>query len=86
MTLVLQLTPELESLLSKDAARQGLSISEYAMQLLQKRPYEIRRQMNGADLVEYWKREGLIGTRDDITHSSDHARTIREKAQLRSHE
>lgn len=39
----------------------------------------------GADLVAYWKREGLIGTRPDIEDSQVHARAIRDKAERRNH-
>lgn len=38
----------------------------------------------GADLVAYWEREGLIGTRPDITDSHKHARAIRRKAERRN--
>jgi hypothetical protein len=38
---------------------------------------------NGAELVAYWRDEGLIGTRSDITDSQKHARAIRRKAQRR---
>ena len=37
----------------------------------------------GADLVAYWEREGLIGTRPDIKDSLEHARAIRRKAERR---
>jgi hypothetical protein len=38
---------------------------------------------NGAELVAYWERHGLIGTRPDITDSLEHAREIRRKAERR---
>ncbi len=38
----------------------------------------------GADLVAYWEREGLIGTRPDIKDSLEHARAIRRKAERRT--
>jgi putative addiction module component (TIGR02574 family) len=37
----------------------------------------------GAELVAYWEREGLLGTRPDITDPSGHARTLRENAEKR---
>lgn len=43
------------------------------------KPKEVVR--TGADLVAYWQREGLIGTRKDITDSSKYARQIREQAE-----
>jgi predicted DNA-binding antitoxin AbrB/MazE fold protein len=38
---------------------------------------------NGADLVAYWKKKGLIGTRPDITDSVAHARALRRQAETR---
>jgi putative addiction module component (TIGR02574 family) len=37
----------------------------------------------GAEVVAYWEREGLLGTRPDITDPSGHARALREKAEKR---
>ncbi|HEV7669809.1 MAG TPA: hypothetical protein VGS22_14900 [Thermoanaerobaculia bacterium] len=37
----------------------------------------------GAQLVAYWKRHGLIGTRPDIADSQTHARTVRHDAERR---
>ncbi len=39
---------------------------------------------NGAELVAYWLREGLIGTRPDLSDSQLHARQLRDRAQRRS--
>lgn len=38
---------------------------------------------SGADLVAFWRAEGLIGSRPDITDSQTHARQLREQAQRR---
>ena len=37
----------------------------------------------GAEVVAYWEREGLLGTRPDITDPSGHSRALREKAEMR---
>jgi hypothetical protein len=37
----------------------------------------------GAELVAYWEREGLLGTRPDITDPVEHARALRKKAEKR---
>jgi hypothetical protein len=37
----------------------------------------------GAEIVAYWEREGLIGTRTDITDSVEHARQLRRRAERR---
>jgi len=39
---------------------------------------------NGADLMAYWKREGLVGSRSDITDRVTHAQEMRKKAETRS--
>ena len=38
---------------------------------------------NGAELVAYWKKKGLIGTRPDITDSVAYARALRRQAETR---
>ena len=38
----------------------------------------------GAEIVAYWERGRLIGTRPDITDPSEHAHALREKAEKRS--
>jgi hypothetical protein len=37
-----------------------------------------------AEVVAYWERHGLIGTRPDITDSLEHARRLRRKAERRA--
>ena len=82
MSLVLNLPPELENELSAEAARLRLSLPEYAMRLLAGQSTQ-ERPRNGAELVEYWEREGLIGTRPEISDSAAHARAIRAQAEKR---
>ena len=38
---------------------------------------------NGAELVVYWEKKGLMGTRPDITDSTAHARALRRQAETR---
>jgi predicted DNA-binding antitoxin AbrB/MazE fold protein len=38
---------------------------------------------NGAELVAYWKKKSVIGTRPDITDSVAHARAVRRQAETR---
>ncbi len=82
MTLKLELTQDLEKHLAADAARLGLALEQYALELLRKaaRP----KPANGADLVAYWRQEGLIGSRPEIEDSQAHARSLRGEAQRRS--
>ena len=82
MSLVLELPPELESELIAQAADCGLPLSEYALRLLagqSSRP-AVR---NGAELLDYWQAEGLVGTRPEIVDAPSHARALREQAQKR---
>ena len=83
MSLVLNLPPELETELIAEASRIGLPLPEYVTRLLLAgRPSE-PRPCNGAELVAYWRDEGLIGTRVDITNSQDYARALRQQAEQR---
>jgi hypothetical protein len=83
MTLVLDLPPELETELAAEAARLGLPLSEYAVRLLAGGRGPSSGPRSGADLLAYWRSEGLVGTRPDITDSAAHARALREEAQRR---
>jgi hypothetical protein len=84
MTLTLELPEALEAELTAEAARQGLSLSEYALQLLRAahRPAGAAPQ-TGAELVAYWQAAGLIGTRSDIADSQEYARKLRAEAERR---
>jgi hypothetical protein len=81
MGLTLELPAELATSLTEEANREGLSLPDYAVRVLAARSYASVK--SGADLVAFWRAEGVIGTRPDIIDSPAHARTIREKAQQR---
>jgi hypothetical protein len=83
VSIVLNLPPELESKLSADARQRGLSLADYVLQVLGADTLPQARPTSGADMVAFWSREGLIGTRSDIADSSVHARALRDKAQTR---
>lgn len=83
MTLMLELPDELEKELTAAAQQAGLSLAEYSLQLLAMRSLPDAEVTTGADLVAYWRRLDLIGTRPDIHDSQEHARTIRRKAEHR---
>jgi hypothetical protein len=46
-------------------------------------PEDEPRPTTGAELIEYWKRHGLIGTRPDIKDSVEYVRKMRRKAETR---
>jgi hypothetical protein len=86
MTLTLELSQELESELSAEAAQLGLPLAEYALRILATGRAPRSLPKTGSELVAYWQSEGLIGTRPDITDSQQHARAIREQAEKRTRE
>jgi len=96
MTLTLELTPEQEQHLEAEAHRRNMDAASYAKTLLFEEEFDKRMEQiaaqakeekwSGADLVAYWEREGVIGSRPDITDSLEHARAIRRKAERRVRE
>jgi len=84
MTLTLEIPKELETVLAAEAASLGLPLSEYAQRLLAAGRVPEAVPKTGAELLAYWRREGVIGSRPDITDSLEHARAIRRKAEKRS--
>ena len=83
MSITLDLPQELESELSAEAGRLGLPLTDYVLRLLSSGRTVENMPGTGAELVDYWRQEGLIGTRPDIADSQEHARKIREKAEQR---
>lgn len=86
MTITLDLPRPLEREITTEADRQGVPVAEYVLRLLSSHfvPASVEGDLRtGADVVAYWEREGLIGTRPDITDSAAHAREIRARAETR---
>lgn len=87
MTFILELPNDLERDLEKAAARAGLPLAEYALQILAAHrvltPEAAPR--TGAELLAVWEQEGLLGTRPDIEDPVAYARELRERTQRRSH-
>lgn len=84
MSITLDLPEELENELSAEARQLGLSLPEYVLRLLSTGFLMGRKPTTGAELVEYWRDEGLTLTRPDITDSQAHARQLRERAERRT--
>jgi len=84
MSITLDLPQELEDELSAEAAQLGLSLPDYVLRILSTGLIVGKRPKTGAELVDYWQNEGLIGTRPDIPDSQAHARSIRERAERRT--
>ncbi len=83
MPLTLDLPNELETRLSAEAMRLGMPLQQYALRLLGDTPEASGQLSNGAELVAFWKREGVIGSRSDIDDGQAHARRIRQQAERR---
>jgi hypothetical protein len=83
MTISIELPEELKTELVTEAERLGLSLSEYTLHLLRERRPAGDIPRTGTDLVAYWRRENLIGTRPGIVDSPAHARRLREQAERR---
>lgn len=93
MAVTLELKPEIEAQLRDQAQKFGQSVEESLQEWIEDRL--IQRSVvvppdpsikNGADLVAYWEREGLIGSwahRTDINDSIEYARQLRKKAECR---
>lgn len=86
MSITLDLPEDLENELAAEAARLGLSLSEYAVRILATARPGSTGLENGAQLVDYWQSERLIGSRPDITDGQDHARRLRRRAERRTWE
>lgn len=85
MNLILELPQDLEDELHAEADRLGIPLTEYAVKLLAGSPRAAERSQSGAEIVERWRREGLIGYRSDLRDSAAHARRIRQRAETRAH-
>jgi hypothetical protein len=83
MSLTVDLPQELAADLTAEASRLGLSLPEYALRLLGG-PRNSGAPLNsGIDLVDYWRNQGILGTRADVPDSQLEARQLRELAQRR---
>jgi hypothetical protein len=83
MTLTIELPHEVEIALAEEARREGVSLERYALSLLSGRK-SVPLPRNGAELVAFWQREGVLGSRPEILDSEAHARALRERAERRS--
>ncbi|HEX8246177.1 MAG TPA: hypothetical protein VF541_21885 [Longimicrobium sp.] len=87
MTLTLDVPTDLQHELEIEAAELGLPLEEYAVRVLAGARFVLppgQMPKTGADLVEYWERVGVIGSRPDITDPVAYARAMRSAAERRS--
>lgn len=83
MTITIELPKDLERELSAEAKRLGLPLPEYALKLLSTSRSVAAPPATGAELVAYWRKESLIGSRPEIADSQEHARELRKRAEQR---
>lgn len=84
MTLVLELPSELERDLSARAAELQLPLAEYVVRVLAGAGASSPKVGSGAELLAYWKAEGLVGTKPQIPDAAEHARALRHDAERRT--
>ena len=81
MPQTISLPDDLADALAGEASLLGMSLPDYAVCLLTSARSNPTTIAHGRDLVAFWRAEGLIGSRPDITDSQSHARELREQAQ-----
>ncbi len=81
MSIVLDLPQKLVKELNSEAARQNQDLNEYLTQLIQRG--RTVRFSSTADILKYWEKEGLIGTRPARTDSQKVARRLRKQSNTR---
>jgi len=86
MSIVVNLPDELERTIAAEAAKAGMTVSDYVADRLTKATAvtatgETKVRLTGAALVQRWRDLGLIGYRSDITDPDAHSRRLREEAQ-----
>ena len=83
MPQTVELPDDLADALTHEASRLGLSLPDYAVRLLTSARPPAASVRTGADLVAFWRAEGLVGSRTDLADSPTEARRLREQAQRR---
>jgi hypothetical protein len=88
VTFILELPIDLERDLEKAAARAGLPLAEYALQILEANRVSTPETAprTGAELLAVWEQEGLLGGRPDIENPVEYARELRQRNQNRRHD
>jgi hypothetical protein len=83
MSITLDVPEALVGELTVEARRAGLPLNDYVATLLVAARTASSLPRTGADLVEYWREQGVIGSRPDISDSHNHAEEIRRRAEQR---
>lgn len=83
MSITLELPEELENELSAEAEQLGISLPEYALRVITTSLVVANKPRSGAEFVDYWQNEGLVGARPDVSDNQEHARQVRKRASRR---
>ncbi|MGE0128817.1 MAG: hypothetical protein AB7U82_12120 [Blastocatellales bacterium] len=83
MSITFEVPSELALELEAEARRYGLSVATYILQIIADRQTAKNLPRTGAELIAYWEREQLIGSRSDIADSQAYARQLRSEAESR---
>lgn len=83
MSVQLDLPQNLRDELTVEASQLKISLTDYILDLLEKRQAPEEKPKAGAELVAYWKKENLIGSQPDIQDSQAHVQLIRRQAETR---
>lgn len=70
--------------LALEARQLGIPLSDYVVTLLSTSRASGPRPKTGAELVAYWREQGVVGSRSDINDSQAHAREVRCRAEQRA--
>ena len=81
MTLTLELTPK-EAQRVEEAKRRGVDVGALLRHVIGQIPQEVQSPTVGQEILASWQQSGVIGSRPDIIHSQNHARTLREQAEI----
>jgi hypothetical protein len=84
MSITLDIPDGLVSELESEAQRLGLPLDDYVVTLLATGRAVQSSPKTGAELVAYWRGEGIVGCRPDIADSQAHAREVRKQAEQRA--
>ena len=86
MTYSIELPPALAKRVRQEARKRKLDVQEFLRQAVEGAVATATIPRTGAELVEYWRRLGLIGMwadRADIGDSAKYARALRQQAEQR---
>ncbi len=87
MRITIDLPEDVADRLSREAAEAGFSLAGHIIRVLAKRPVASAPEppIAGGELVEYWTREGIIGSRTDIDDPARFSRALRTASENRFH-